>query len=269
MASGAPAEFLVADLVTGPPFVVAGLAAVWLRPASPAGPMLLALRRPLVRRQLCAVRSAGRDPPRVCVRGLLRPGPRGAAADALLAGPAAPTAVAHRGLARPMGRRSLGRLLLQDPVRLFDCRAARQTHSRCGQTWRHSRPSRSRPTSRSRCLASLVGLVAASAACCGRARSGGASAGRSSSPAGWRWASRRSTPSSTPGRTATQAACSSSSREPWSEVLLLGVVRGHGPWCRSRFLVATLRLRRAPGPLGPFAGGSRAARRSGHGRRCA
>jgi len=40
--SGAPLEFLIADLVTGMAFVVAGYAAIRLRPASPAGPMLLA-----------------------------------------------------------------------------------------------------------------------------------------------------------------------------------------------------------------------------------
>src|SRR4249920_2774749 len=42
IASGAPPDFLIADLVTGMTFVVAGYAAVRLRPASPAGPMLLA-----------------------------------------------------------------------------------------------------------------------------------------------------------------------------------------------------------------------------------
>ena len=41
IASGAPLDFLVLDLVTGLTFVVAGIAAVWLRPGSPAGPMLL------------------------------------------------------------------------------------------------------------------------------------------------------------------------------------------------------------------------------------
>ena len=40
--SGAPLDFLIADLVTGMAFVVAGYAAIRLRPASPAGPMLLA-----------------------------------------------------------------------------------------------------------------------------------------------------------------------------------------------------------------------------------
>ena len=39
--SGAPLDFLIADLVTGMAFVVAGYAAIRLRPASPAGPMLL------------------------------------------------------------------------------------------------------------------------------------------------------------------------------------------------------------------------------------
>lgn len=41
MANGAPVQFLVADLVMGLVFVVCGLTAVWLRSASPAGPMLL------------------------------------------------------------------------------------------------------------------------------------------------------------------------------------------------------------------------------------
>ena len=40
--SGAPLDFLIADLVTGMAFVVAGYAAIRLRPASPAGPMLMA-----------------------------------------------------------------------------------------------------------------------------------------------------------------------------------------------------------------------------------
>jgi signal transduction histidine kinase len=42
VASGAPLDFLIADLVTGMAFVVAGYAAIRLRPASPAGPMLMA-----------------------------------------------------------------------------------------------------------------------------------------------------------------------------------------------------------------------------------
>ncbi|HEX5578843.1 MAG TPA: histidine kinase, partial [Candidatus Limnocylindria bacterium] len=42
VASGAPLDFLIADAVTGMTFVVAGYAAGRLRPASPAGPMLLA-----------------------------------------------------------------------------------------------------------------------------------------------------------------------------------------------------------------------------------
>ena len=40
--SGAPLDFLIADVVTGMTFVVAGYAAIRLRRASPAGPMLLA-----------------------------------------------------------------------------------------------------------------------------------------------------------------------------------------------------------------------------------
>ena len=39
--SGAPLDFLVADLTLGLTFVVAGVAALWLRPASVAGPMLI------------------------------------------------------------------------------------------------------------------------------------------------------------------------------------------------------------------------------------
>jgi signal transduction histidine kinase len=41
VAFGAPPDFLVADLATGMTFVAAGMAAVWLRPRSPAGPLLL------------------------------------------------------------------------------------------------------------------------------------------------------------------------------------------------------------------------------------
>ncbi|HJR60291.1 MAG TPA: hypothetical protein VJ813_12850, partial [Vicinamibacterales bacterium] len=40
-ASGAPPDFLIADLVMGLTFVVSGLVAIWLRPHSPAGPVLL------------------------------------------------------------------------------------------------------------------------------------------------------------------------------------------------------------------------------------
>jgi signal transduction histidine kinase len=42
VATGAPLDFLIADAVTGMAFVVAGYAAARLRPASPAGPILLA-----------------------------------------------------------------------------------------------------------------------------------------------------------------------------------------------------------------------------------
>ena len=41
IASGAPVEFLVLDLVTGLSFVAAGIAAVWLRPLAPTGVALL------------------------------------------------------------------------------------------------------------------------------------------------------------------------------------------------------------------------------------
>jgi signal transduction histidine kinase len=41
MAHGAPLHFLVTDLAMGLVFVACGLAAAWLRPGSPAGPMLL------------------------------------------------------------------------------------------------------------------------------------------------------------------------------------------------------------------------------------
>jgi len=41
MANGAPVQFLATDLVMGLVFVICGLTAVWLRPASPAGAMLL------------------------------------------------------------------------------------------------------------------------------------------------------------------------------------------------------------------------------------
>jgi signal transduction histidine kinase len=42
MASGAPLHFLLADGILGLTFLVAGLSAVWLRPTSPTGPLLLA-----------------------------------------------------------------------------------------------------------------------------------------------------------------------------------------------------------------------------------
>ncbi|HEY7737230.1 MAG TPA: sensor histidine kinase [Candidatus Limnocylindrales bacterium] len=121
IASGAPPQFLIADLATGLTFVVAGLAAVWLRPGSPAGRLLL------LGGGLWYVGSyAPSGQPVVTHLGFAFE----AYYDLLLAAlllilSSPPQRLTPRGLiiafAAAMVGRSLGRLFLQDPVRLFDC----------------------------------------------------------------------------------------------------------------------------------------------------
>lgn len=121
MASGAPPDFLVADLAMGLTFVVAGLAAVWFRPASPAGPMLL------VSGLLWFLGSYGPSgQPIVTHLGFAFEGYYDLVLAALLLILSSPARrLEPRWLVAALGAamvvRSLGRLLLVDPVRLFDC----------------------------------------------------------------------------------------------------------------------------------------------------
>ena len=121
IASGAPPQFLLLDLLTGLTFVVAGLGAVWLRPEARTGPWLL----------LCGalwyVGSYGPSgQPVVTYLGFAFEAYYDLVLAALLLVLSSP---AHRlhprallaALAGTMLARSLGRLVLLDPVRLFDC----------------------------------------------------------------------------------------------------------------------------------------------------
>jgi signal transduction histidine kinase len=121
-ASGAPPRFLVLDFVTGLTFVVAGLAAVWLRPGSPVGPMLL------VSGALWYVGSyAPTMQPVVTSLGFAFEGYYDLVLAALLLMLSSPALrleprLLIAALGAAMAVRSLGRLLLQDPVRMFpDC----------------------------------------------------------------------------------------------------------------------------------------------------
>ena len=195
IASGAPLDFLVLDLVTGLTFVVAGIAAVWLRPAFTGRPDAPRERRPLVRRQLRSERAAGRHQPRVRLRGLLRPGPGCAAARAFLTGPTGSTAMAGRGARRGDGRRgrsagcscSVVPTVRPNPFAIWPDLAAFEAVE-IASSLAMAGALRARRV-RGRCGDSFVPVP-----------SGGASAGRSSSPAAWRWASPPSMPSSTLGR---------------------------------------------------------------------
>jgi hypothetical protein len=121
IASGAPIRFLVLDLATGLTFVVAGLAAVWLRPGSPAGPMLL------VSGGLWYVGSyAPTNQPVVTYLGFAFEGYYDLVLAALLLMLSSPAQRLQPrslivALAAAMAARSLGRLLLQDPVLFPDC----------------------------------------------------------------------------------------------------------------------------------------------------
>jgi signal transduction histidine kinase len=252
-ASGAPPQFLVADLVTGMTFVSAGLAAVWLRAGSPVGPSLL------VCGALWYVGSyAPTGQPVVTHLGFAFE----AYYDLVLAGLLLVlSSPAQRleprwlinGLAAVMAGRSLGRLLLQDPVRLFDCSecpanpfaiwpnlaafetseivtnvaiaalvlliglVALQRLLRAGQVWRRVR---------------WPILVAGSLAMVARAYGA----------AEYAWS------------TATGSGPIVELPEPWAE-LFSWLLFGARTLVPIGFLLGTLRLRSAPGPLGPFAAG--------------
>ena len=250
-ASGASLDFLVLDLVTGLTFVVAGLVAVWLRPGSAVGPMLL------VCGGLWFVGSyAPTGRPVLTHLGFAFEGYYDLVLAALLLILSSPaqrlqprTLIAA--LAAAMIARSLGRVLLQDPVRMFDCADCPAnplaiwpdlaTFERVEVVTSFAvavlfalvgiialvRLLRSGPVLRRvRWLILLAGGVAMASAAWGAFEYGWSTAG-SELPA---------------------------VPEPWDPVLswLQFVARTLVP---ISFVVATLRLRRAPGPLGPFAAG--------------
>lgn len=121
IASGAPVQFLIADLAMGLSFVVAGLFAAWLRQGSPVGPMLL------VSGALWFVGSyAPSGQPVVTHLGFAFESYYDLVLAALLLVLSSPAQRLQprwliAALAAAMALRSLGRLLLQDPVRLFGC----------------------------------------------------------------------------------------------------------------------------------------------------
>jgi hypothetical protein len=199
-ASGAPARFLVLDLVTGLTFVVAGLAATWLRPSSPAGPALL------VSGALWYVGSyAPTGQPVVTHLGFAFEGYYDLVLAALLLVLSSPARRLHprwliAALAAAMAVRSLGRLLLQDPVRLFpDCGGCPPNPFALCPTLPRSKPSRSPATWLWRGLPRSWGSLR-SVGCCAPDPSGAASAGRFSVPVDWQWPAPPTTRSSTPGR---------------------------------------------------------------------
>ena len=253
IASGAPPQFLVADLVTGLTFVVAGLAAVWLRAGSPAGPMLL------VSGGLWYVGSyAPTGQPVVTHIGFAFEAYYDLVLAALLLMLSSPAQRLQPrplivGLAAATVARSLGRLLLQDPVRQFpDCVGCPANPF---ALWPNLVAFEAAEFATNLALAALIALVGIVAfrrllragpvfrrarwpiLIAGTLAMGGAAFDRFE----YAW-------------TTATAAPLVEVAEPWAEALgwLLFGLRTLVP---IGFLVATLRLRSAPGPLGPFAAG--------------
>jgi signal transduction histidine kinase len=251
-ASGAPAQFLVLDLVTGLTFVVAGLVAVWLRPGSAAGPMLIASGG------LWYVGSyAPTGQPVVTYLGFAFEAYYDLVLAALLLMLSSPAQRLHprwliAALAAAMGARSLGRLLLLDPVRLFDCAECPPNPFALWPDLAAFEAVEIASNLAIAGLAALVGLVAlrrlvGSGPVFRRVRwpilvaGGVAMSARAYSAFEYAWS------------TATQGALVEIA-DPWAEVFAW-LVFGARTLVPIGFLVATLRLRSAPGPLGPFAAG--------------
>ncbi|HTE67131.1 MAG TPA: histidine kinase dimerization/phosphoacceptor domain-containing protein, partial [Candidatus Binatia bacterium] len=252
MASGAPIQFLVLDLVTGLSFVVAGLAAVWLRPGSPAGPALL------VSGALWYVGSyAPSGQPVVTYLGFAFEAYYDLVLAALLLVLSSPTQRLEprwliAALAAAMAVRSLGRLILLDPVRLFDCADCPPNPFALWPNLAAFEAVEIASNLAIAGLAALVGLVVlrrllTSGPIWRRIRwpilvAGGLAMGSAAFDRfEYAWT------------TATQAPLVELA-EPWSEVFgwLMFGLRTLVP---IGFLLATLRIRSAPGPLGPFAAG--------------
>ena len=251
-ASGAPAQFLVLDLVTGLTFVVAGLAAVWLRPSSLAGTMLL------VSGALWYVGSyAPSGQPVVTHLGFAFEAYYDLVLAALLLMLSSPTQRLQprwliAALAAAMVVRSLGRLLLVDPVRLFDCAECPPNPFALWPNLAAFEAVEITSNAAAAGLIVLVGLVALQRLLrsgpvwrrirwpilvAGGLAMGGAAYDRFE----YAWT------------TFAQAPLLELA-EPWAEIFgwLLFGLRALVP---IGFLLATLRLRSAPGPLGPFAAG--------------
>ncbi|MBA2313772.1 MAG: hypothetical protein H0V87_00155 [Chloroflexi bacterium] len=251
-ASGAPPQFLIADLVTGLTFVVAGLAAVWLRPGSPAGPMLL------VSGALWYVGSyAPSGQPVVTHLGFAFEAYYDLVLAALLLVMSSPAQRLQprpliAALATAMAVRSLGRLLLQDPVRLFGC-------AECPPN----------PFALWPDLAAFEGVeIASNLAIAGLAALVGLVALRRLLRSGPVWRRVRWPILLAGGLAMTATAYNAFEyarstatgellvelAEPWAEIFSW-LVFGARTLVPLGFLVATLRVRGIPGPLGPFAAG--------------
>ena len=251
-ASGAPPQFLIADLVTGLTFVVAGLASVWLRPGSPAGPMLL------VSGALWYVGSyAPSGQPVVTHLGFAFEAYYDLVLAALLLVMSSPAQRLQprpliAALATAMAVRSLGRLLLQDPVRLFGC-------AECPPN----------PFALWPDLAAFEGVeIASNLAIAGLAALVGLVALRRLLRSGPVWRRVRWPILLAGGLAMTATAYNAFEyarstatgellvelAEPWAEIFPW-LVFGARTLVPLGFLVATLRVRGIPGPLGPFAAG--------------
>ena len=252
MANGAPVDFLVTDLVMGLTFVVCGLAAAWLRPISPAGPMLL------VCGGLWFVGSyAPTGHPILFPLGFAFEGYYDLVLAALLLMLSSPSLRLEPrwligALGAAMAARSLGRLLLQDPVRLFDC-------AECAANpfaiWPNPAAFETVEIASNLAIAGLAALVAV-VALRRLLRSGPV----------WR---RVRLPILLAGGLAMTARAYDSFEYAWSTATGALLVVIAEPWgeifawagfgARTLvpigFLVATLRVRSAPGPLGPFSAG--------------
>jgi signal transduction histidine kinase len=252
IASGAPLQFLVLDLLTGLTFVVAGLAAVWLRPEARTGPWLL----------LCGtlwyVGSYGPSgQPVVTYLGFAFEAYYDLVLAALLLVLSSPAQRLHPralvlALAGAMVVRSLGRLTFLDPVRLFDCVECPPNPF---ALWPDLAAFETVELASNLVMAgalSLVGLIAVLRLL----RSG--PVGRKA-----RW------PILVAGGLAMTAASFDAFEYAWSTATGSLPVELGEPWdgvfswtmfwvrtlVPVGFLLATLRIRSAPGPLGPFATG--------------
>ena len=246
IASGAPPDFLVLDLVTGLTFVVAGIAAVWLRPGSPAGPMLL------VSGGLWYVGSYGPSgQPVVSNLGFAFEGYYDLVLAALLLALSSPAQrVRPRwlvvALGAAMATRSLGRLLL------FGCADCPPNPF---AVWPDLAAFESMEILSSTAMAGLFALV-------------GVTALRRLLRTGPVWRRVR-WPILVAGGLAMGVAAFDAFENAWTTATQQPLVALPEPWdavfswalfgvrtfVPIAFLIATLRIRSAPGPLGPFAAG--------------
>jgi signal transduction histidine kinase len=252
VASGAPPQFLIADLATGLTFVVAGIVAVWLRPGSPAGRLLL------LSGGLWFVGSyAPSGQPVVTHLGFAFEAYYDLLLAALLLILSSPVQqLTPRwlivALAASMGARSLGRLFLQDPVRLFGCAECPPNPFALWPDLTAFQVVEVASNLAIAGLALVLGLIAL-----WRLRRAGPVLRRV------RW------PVLVAGGLAMGVAAYDAFEYAWSMVTGTFLIDLQEPWSELfawsvygarvmvplAFLLATLRLMSAPGPLGPFAAG--------------